>query len=64
MCELFGETFETFDLVTQYVLARIYFLHETLTTVAATTSLPLATVRKVHADAVLAVFARIAGSVA
>ena len=58
LCEMFTDTFETFDEPTQYVLARVYFLAETLTTVAQTTGLPLVAVRRLHLDALGVLFDR------
>jgi RNA polymerase sigma factor for flagellar operon FliA len=63
MTAKFVETFDTFDLLTQYVLARLYFQHETLTAVAASTNLPLALVRQLHSDAVVRLYAQVKKSV-
>lgn len=64
MCATFCEIWDAFDEVTQYVLVRVYFMAETLTAVAQTTSLPLAVVRRIHTEAVNYLYDQVRAGVA
>lgn len=62
VCALFVRDYRQLSGAVQVVLARIYFLNQTLAEVAAIMELPLAVVRKLHADGVQAAMESAAGA--
>lgn len=62
VCALFVRDYRKLPGAVQVVLARIYFLNQTLTEVAAEMGLPLPTVRRLHMDGVQAATECVAGS--